>query len=195
MKVPILDLAAFTRLGREANLIVLAVGLASIPFGYLTIIQPIYLKSIGIDEASIGIILSVSTLTTSLLIIPFGILSDRYSKRWILIFGESLTALAWLIYAVLVDIVAFYTSAFIRGLGSAAIFAPLAALLAEKTSKDNRTVAFSLSSFASMAGSTAGAMASGIPDWIMRELGSGVVLAYRPLFWASLSSPHFPHWS
>ncbi len=185
MKVLTLGLAPFTKLSRDANFIVLAAGLSSLPFGYLMVIQSIYLKSIGIDEASIGLIFSISTLICSLLIIPFGILSDRYSKKWIMIFGQALTAVAWLIYAGFVDTGGFYASSFLLGIGNAGIFAPYQALLAEKTTDEDRTVAFSLSSFAYMAGSTAGAMASGVPEWLIRELGSDIVQAYRPLFLAA----------
>lgn len=185
MKALALELAPFTKLNRDANFIVLAAGLSSLPFGYLMVIQSIYLKSIGIDEGSIGLILSVSTLTSSLLIIPLGILSDRYSRKWIMILGQALTAFAWLIYAGFVEIWGFYASSLLLGIGNAGIFAPYQALLAEKTTDEDRTIAFSLSSFAYMAGSTAGAMASGVPEWLIREQGSDIVLAYRPLFLAA----------
>lgn len=180
-----LELAPFTKLSRDANLIVLAAGLSSLPFGYLMVIQSIYLKMIGIDEGSIGLILSVSTLTSSLLIIPFGILSDRYSRKWIMIFGQALTAFAWLIYAGLAEVWGFYASSLLLGIGTAGIFGPYQALLAEKTTDEDRTVAFSLSAFAYMAGSTVGAMASGVPEWLIREIGSGIFQAYRPLFLAA----------
>jgi len=181
-----LGLDRFTKLNRDVNLMVLSGGLASLPYGYLMIIQAIYLKVIGIDEATIGLIFSVSTLTGALLTIPVGILSDRYSKKWISVIGGAVLAVAWLLYVVSVDVVAFYVASFLLGVGFST-FTASTALMAERTSEDERTVAYSLWSFAFMAGSTLGALASGIPDWIMQQMGVGPVLGYQPMFVAAFA--------
>ena len=177
------NLGQFTKLGRDVNLLVLAGGAFSVPFGYLVVIQAIYLKVVGIDEGTIGIILSLSTLTMSLMTIPFGILADKYSRKWVLVFGGVLSALGWVPYAMFVDVSAFYIASVLMGLGNATVSAQMA-LIAEKTKNDERTVAFSLSFVAYMAGSTIGALACGIPDILAKEFGLDVVQAYQPLFLA-----------
>jgi len=164
------NLGQFTKLGRDVNLLVLAGGAISIPFGYFVVIQTIYLSTVGIDDGTIGIILSLSTLTMALMTIPFGILADKYSRKWVLIAGGVLSALTYLPYATLVNVDAFYISSVLMGLGSAT-FSAQTALIAERTKDDERTVAFSLSFFAYMAGSTIGALACGIPDFLAKEYG------------------------
>ncbi|HYA21939.1 MAG TPA: MFS transporter [Thermoproteota archaeon] len=176
-------LGQFMKLGRDVNLLVLAGGAVSIPYGYFTVIQTIYLSTVGIDDGTIGIILSLSTLTMALMTIPFGILADRYSRKWVLIAGGVLSALAWIPYAALVNVGAFYVASILVGLGSAT-FSAQTALIAERTKNEERTVAFSLSFFAYMAGSTIGALACGIPDFLMKGYGLSAMAAYQPLFLA-----------
>jgi len=176
----------FMRLSREANLIVLSGGLASLPFGYLMIIQSIYLKMIGIEEGTIGLILSVTTLTGAVLTVPFGILADRYSKKWVLMSGGFISGFAWLMYALTQDVGLLLASSVLQGL-SYATFGATTAMLAEKTSEGERTVAFSLSNVVFMAGSSVGALASGIPDWLIRGFGQGTAQAYAPLFVAAFA--------
>ncbi len=177
------NLGQFTKLGRDVNLLVLAGGAVSIPFGYFVVIQTIYLSTVGIDDGTIGIILSLSTLTMALMTIPFGILADKYSRKWVLIAGGVLSALAYLPYAAFVNVDAFYIASVLMGLGSAT-FSAQTALIAERTKDDERTVAFSLSFFAYMAGSTIGALACGIPDFLMKGYGLNVMGAHQPLFLA-----------
>jgi predicted MFS family arabinose efflux permease len=174
------NLGEFMRLGRDANLIVLSGGLVSLPYGYLMVLQTIYLKSIGFDEGAIGIVLGLATLVSSLLTIPFGILSDRYSRKWIIVFGGLLSGVAWLAYGFSTDQNVIYASSVLMGLGSAT-FSASTALLAEKTDDSERTTAFSLSFFAYMVGSMVGALACGIPDFLSTTYGLGVVESYRPL--------------
>ena len=179
------SLGQFMKLGRDVNLLVLAGGAISIPYGYFTVIQAIYLSSVGIDDGTIGIILSLSTLTMALMTIPFGILADKYSRKWILIAGGMLSVLAWIPYVALVNVNAFYVASLLIGLESAT-FSAQTALIAEKTKNEERTVAFSLSFFAYMAGSTIGALACGIPDLLMKEYGFSTMAAYQPLFIAGI---------
>jgi len=175
------NLGEFMRLGRDANLLVLSGGVVSVPYGYLMVLQTIYLKSIGFDAGAIGIVLGLSTLVGSLLTVPFGILSDRYSKKWILIAGELLTAVAWLAYGFSTDLNVLYASSVLMGVGNAT-FSASTALLAEETTDSERTAAFSLSFFAYMLGSTIGALGCGIPDLLAATYGWSIMESYRPLY-------------
>lgn len=175
------NLGEFMRLGRNANLLVLSGGVVSVPYGYLVVLQTIYLKSIGFDAGAIGIVLGLSTLVGSLLTIPFGILSDRYSKKWILIVGELLSGVAWLAYGFSTDLNVIYASSFLMGVGNAT-FSASTALLAEETTDNERTAAFSLSFFAYTLGSTIGALGCGIPDLLAANYGWSVIESYRPLY-------------
>ena len=93
--------------------------LASFPGGYGQVLLPIYMKQIGISALLVGVLTTISLLATSILLIPFGILSDRYGRRMFLILGGVLTAASWAIMAFSTDIAYIGISRALVGTGAA----------------------------------------------------------------------------
>jgi len=54
------------RFERDANILIVSVGIASLSGGFAGVVQPIYLNMIGISPALIGVIASVSIVASSL---------------------------------------------------------------------------------------------------------------------------------
>jgi MFS family permease len=156
--------------------------LIGLPSGYAQVILPIYFKLIGISAILVGVLTTVSLLATSILLVPFGILSDRYGRRPFLILGGFLIAISWAIMTFTTDFVYIAISRAISGIGNALTSAPFNAALADVSSDEDRTRAFSISSFVSQIASTGGALISGMPEALQAGFGFDLVSSYRPMF-------------
>ena len=143
---------------------------------------PIYMKQIGISAVLVGVLTTISLLATSILLIPFGILSDRYGRRTFLILGGVLTAASWAIMAFSTDIAHIGISRALVGTGAALMSAPFNAVLADISSDQDRTRVFSISSFVAQISSTGGALISGIPEILQAKFEIDMFSSYRPLY-------------
>jgi len=156
--------------------------LASFPGGYGQVLLPIYMKQVGISAVLVGVLTTISLLATSILLIPFGILSDRYGRKMFLILGGVLTAASWAIMAFSTDIAYIGISRALVGTGAALMSAPFNAVLADISSDQDRTRVFSISSFVAQISSTGGALISGIPEILQARFEIDMFSSYRPLF-------------
>ena len=161
------------------------------PIGFLNIVLPIYFNKVGLDSSIIGQLYAVSAVTSAVLLVLFGLLADRFGRKPFVIGGTLLPAVSYAIFLGTTDPVWLTLAAGIGGVGLAnGLSGVLAgssfnALLAEKTSDENRTMVFSLGSAAWTGALMAGALLGGLPEWL-QSLGFGLVDSYRPLFWLSL---------
>jgi MFS family permease len=68
---------------------------------HLIFIYPVYaimFKDNGLDTSQIGSLLAVWAFVAFLLEIPFGIIADKFSRKWVLIFGSILKFLVFIIW-------------------------------------------------------------------------------------------------
>lgn len=169
-------------MNRDAKILIITSGIGSIPWGFLSVIQPIYFSLINFDPAQIGLLFTISALTGALLSIPFGILADKFGRKIFLITGGFFSFFSFLIYLITIEFLWYIFSSFISGLSGAMYFSPFYALFADKTDDNKREKAFSYSAFLGSACFTIGALLSAIPDILQFEMGFSILNAYRPMF-------------
>jgi len=145
-------------------------------------VLPVYLKLIGISAVLVGVLTTISLLVMSILLVPFGILSDRYGRRPFLLAGVFLTAVSWAIMVATTEFTVIAISRAIAGIGNALTSAPFNAALADITSDEDRIKVFSMSSFVSQIASTGGALISGMPEALQAWFGLSLASSYIPLF-------------
>jgi len=96
----------------------------------------------GADHALVGLALGMYGLTQAILMIPFGMASDRIRRKKVIIFGLLVFALGSFVAATATDI---YWTIFGRALqGAGAISAAVTAMLADLTREEHRTKAMAL---------------------------------------------------
>jgi len=167
---------------KSKRLLFFSNALISFPGGYAQVVLPIYLKLIGITAVLVGVLTTISLLATSILLIPFGVLSDRYGRRVFLTLGGILAAASWGIMAFTTDLTFITISRALVGIGSALTSGPFNAALADVSSDEDRTKIFGFSSFVSQIASTGGALISGLPEVLQAGLQTDLISSYRPLF-------------
>lgn len=67
--------------------------LIQIGMGVFSVMYNLYIRELGLPEAVNGSVISVTSLATALMLVPAGILSDKFGRKWILITGTALTAI------------------------------------------------------------------------------------------------------
>ncbi|OZA26871.1 MAG: hypothetical protein B7X91_10285 [Hydrogenophilales bacterium 17-64-11] len=96
----------------------------------------------GADHTLVGLALGMYGLTQAILMIPFGMASDRIGRKKVIIFGLLVFALGSFVAATAADI---YWTIFGRALqGAGAISAAVTAMLADLTREEHRTKAMAL---------------------------------------------------
>jgi MFS family permease len=96
----------------------------------------------GSDPLMVGLVLGVYSLTQGLLQLPFGMASDRFGRKPVIVFGLVLFALGSLVAAQATDV---FTTVLGRALqGTGAISAAVTACIADNTRDSQRTKAMAL---------------------------------------------------
>jgi MFS family permease len=119
--------------------------LSSIGYGYLMVAISAYLPEVGISSADVGLLMGTSGAAMVASAIPFGLISDRYGRKWILLLGNFLLPPTMFAYALTTDMTALLAAAILAGIAEGAILSSWNALIADNTTVDNRHLAFSLS--------------------------------------------------
>ncbi|MDI9644494.1 MAG: MFS transporter [Candidatus Verstraetearchaeota archaeon] len=109
---------------------------------------PYFLTKIyGLTDVFMGTIIFVMGLSMVVTSIPFGMLSDRYGRKNMLMSSNLIFSLVIFIFAVTDNPVILLTAAALSGISEAASSASSNALLADKAGSTKRTPAFALAYF------------------------------------------------
>jgi MFS family permease len=174
---------------RNVLVLILTLALNNLGISYLMIVITAYLPEVGVATHTIGLLIGVEGLTMALSAVPFGLLSDKWGRKWIII-GAILGATP------LFFIVAFTTNTSLLLMGGAfagilegAYLATVNALIADQTNLVNRDSAFTLS-FILVGG--ASSIGSALPVLIpflshVIGVGSGAVHSDLLIFFGVLS--------
>lgn len=71
--------------------------LIQIGMGIFSVMYNLYIKELGMKEAVNGNVIAMTALATAIMLIPAGLLSDRFGRKWALIIGTGLTAITFFI--------------------------------------------------------------------------------------------------
>ncbi len=168
---------------RDGRLILLEKTVRTVPYGYLGVLFAVYLGQLGFDPLAIGIVLTLTVLSSALYTFVVSFLADRIGRRKTLIFFALTDVLAGTLLftstnwwaPVLAGIVGNMTV----GAGEVGPFLSLEqAILPQTCSPNRRTLAFSIYNLVGYGASSLGALLAGLPQYV----------GYRPLFLGYMAS-------
>ncbi|GAA0326921.1 MFS transporter [Bacillus carboniphilus] len=136
---------------RNVKLAQLANILAQIGMGVFLVIYNFYVRELGYSEQTNGEIIAFTSLATAIVLIPAGIMSDRTSRKKVMIFGSILVALTLLFRGVFQDESLLLLFAFLTGAFMAFVQVSIVPWLAENSTAKQRVHLFSFH-FAVMTG-------------------------------------------
>jgi MFS family permease len=162
---------------RDGRLILLEKAVRTVPYGFLGVIYAVYLAQLGVDPFLIGIVLTLTVVSSALYTFIISFLADRIGRRKTLVFfalmdvvaaGLLLSSTTWWAPA-LAGIVGNMTV----GAGEVGPFLSLEqAMIPQTTRTDRRTLAFSAYNLIGYGASSAGALLAGLQNYV----------GYTPLF-------------
>jgi MFS family permease len=172
---------------RDVAILLAAMGLTSLPYGYTLVVLPIYLSDIGFSGPVIGAITSVSSIANTIALVPFAVAADRYGRKLFVLVGFLSGTIAYLLFAFTRDINSLLVASALGGVGlagglSSAVWTPAwTALLAEKA-HEKRTGAFAWSQGIWALALTIGSFMSVIPFLLRTKLNVTFGASYEYAF-------------
>jgi MFS family permease len=171
--------AAFNR---NTSLLILGGAIVSVPIGFILVSLPVYLQRLpAIETTFIGVVLTVTGVTGVALMVPVGLMADRFGRRRTLALGGISASLALLLLGFADSVLSVLVFAILFGAAEAFYFSSWNALLADASSERARPTVFGVSFTASAIGMAVGTLLGGVADAAI-QMGATPQAAYQPLF-------------
>ena len=151
-----------------------------IGMGVFSIMYNLYIRELGLPETVNGSVISVTALATAFMLIPAGLLSDKFGRKWILIIGSTLTAIMLFGRSVVTAEQPMLVLAFTTGIVWALIQVSGVPFLAENSSPKERMHLFSMHfAFVTVANVIGSLLGGVIADLLQFFAGLGEVESIR----------------
>ena len=171
----------------EASLLLVARALRALGDGYMAVLLPAYLLTIGLDTLQVGIVSTATMLGSALTTLAVGAWGHRFASNRLLLCAAVLMVATGMGFASLSSFWPLLVVAFVGTLnpssGDVSVFLPLEhARLARAARANARTALFARYSVLGALCAAFGALAAGLPDWLARDAGVTRLAALRGMF-------------
>ncbi|WP_019156201.1 MFS transporter [Robertmurraya massiliosenegalensis] len=147
---------------KNIKLSILANVFAQIGFGIFMVIYNFYIRELGYDEQVNGQVISLTSLATALILVPAGMISDRFGRKKVMLIGSILTGFVFLLRGIFEAQSLLLILAFVTGLTMAFITVSSIPWLAENSKPLQRVHLFSMYSAVMTGASVIGNLFGGI---------------------------------
>ncbi len=151
----------------NARLYLLNMVIAGAAMGIFRLLFNFYVLSLGYDQALLGNLVTINSLTALLAALPCGFLADKIGRKAALLTAGVLSSFS--IFAMILSpgIGVFYATNMLFGLSQSLAAVTMGPFLMENSGEDERTYLFSFSSGLQMASSSVGSWIGGyLPTWM-----------------------------
>lgn len=171
---------------RVARRILLARALRDFGEGFVAVLLPVYLTSLGHTAFEVGVIATTALFGSALLTLLIGAIGTRYDLRTLLLAASLLMIASGIGYAVADEFWLLAVVALVGTInpsaGSANVFVPLEhTLLSLEVAPRARTRAFAQYSLVGALAAACGSLAAATPEWL-EALGVDTVVSFKLMF-------------
>jgi MFS family permease len=157
---------------RNARLYLLNVVIVGAAMGVFRLLFNFYVLSLGYDQALLGRLITISSLTALLAALPMGYLADLLGRKRALLLSGSLMSASIMAIVLWPTEGNLYGMNIVSGIGQSLGAVTMAPFLMENSGDEERTYLFSFSSGMQMAMASAGNWIGGyLPTWIGNTRG------------------------
>lgn len=162
-------------------------GLRAFADGYVSLLLPVYLLSLGLTPFQVGVIATATLLGSGILTLWVGLRAYGFKRRALLLGAAALMALTGLGFATITSFWPLLLIAFVGTLnpssGDVSVFLPLEhSILARVVEDRERTATFARYSLVGALLGALGALAAGLPELLAPALNASVGSAYQAMF-------------
>jgi MFS family permease len=165
----------------NARLYLLSVVITGAAMGVFRLLFNFYVLSLGFDEALLGRLITISSLTALLAALPMGYLADIFGRKSSLVLSGLLVSLSVFAMVLWPDQGVFYAMNVVSGIAQSLAAVTMAPFLMENSGDEERTYLFSISAGLQMAMASVGNWIGGyLPTWVsgLREVSPTSSTAY-----------------
>jgi MFS family permease len=171
----------------DARRLLTARGLRAFGDGFVSVLLPVYLLGLGLDELQIGAVATATLVGSAALTLLVGLVAHRFHVRPLLLSASVLMAATGAAFVLVHDFWPLLLVAFIGTLnpssGDVSVFLPLEQSVLPSTSSANqRTALFARYSLIGSLVGAAGALFSGVPQFIVTRTGVSPTAALQSMF-------------
>jgi MFS family permease len=172
---------------REARLIYAGRGLRAFGDGFVSLLLPVYITTLGFDAFAVGLISTATLLGSAALTILIGLCAHRIGRRLLLVVAALIMIGTGIGFLLERDLWPLVVIAFIGTLnpspGDVSLFYPLEqALLAESVPAQSRTAAFAVYALIGSLVAALGALAAGLPQLLHDHFSLSFLTALQAMF-------------
>ena len=161
---------------RNARLYLLNVVIVGAAMGVFRLLFNFYVLSLGYDEALLGTLITISSMTALLVALPMGYLADILGRKNSLLLSGALMSASIMAIVIWPSQETLYGMNVVSGIGQSLGAVTMAPFLMENSGEKERTYLFSFSSGLQMAMASVGNWIGGyLPTWIGTTRGLPVV--------------------
>jgi MFS family permease len=178
----------FKWLSRDGKLLLAARTLRTFAYGFLSVVLAIYLKLVGFNDLSIGIILSATLINSVFFTLIASFYADKIGRRKVLIVYSALMSTSGLVFFVTSNYVALIISAFIGTINvtgtETGAFLSIEQAMLPQTINDpkKRNTVYALYNMAGTFAMSAGVLLSALPHVFVQQYGWNQIESIKPLF-------------
>ncbi|KVQ14240.1 ABC transporter permease [Burkholderia ubonensis] len=170
-----------------AWIILVSRGLRGFCDGFIAVLLPAYLLSLGFAQFDVGLISTATLMGSAVATIAVGMVASRFPHRRMLTLAAIMMAATGIGFASLSSMWPLLVVAFVGTLnpssGDVSLFLPLEqARLAEAATGHARTSLFARYSLVGAVSAASGSLAAGMPLWIASHAGMSLLAAMRAMF-------------
>jgi MFS family permease len=179
----------FPPLSRDGWLLFASCGVRSLAYGFLSVILGLYLDAVGVSTTAIGWIFTAALAGGALMTILITAIADSFGRKFLLIAGALMMALAGCVFAVsnnpiLLAIAAIFGTISPSGKEVGPFLSLEQAILPQTTHDRHRTAVFSAYNLVGSFAGALGALAVSLPSF----LSLTAIAGYRFLIWGYVVS-------
>lgn len=173
----------------DGRLLFATCGVRTFAYGFLSVILGLYLAATGLDSNTIGAIFTAALAGGAAMTIVITGVADRFGRRWMLVLGALLMALAGVVFALTSNPLLLAMAAIVGTISpSGKEVGPFLsleqAILPQTIKGEQRTSVFAAYNLVASLAGAAGALAAGVPDLF----GITGVAGFRALVWAYVAA-------
>ncbi len=165
----------------NARLYLLSVLITGAALGVFRLLFNFYVLSLGFDEALLGRLITISSLTAMLAALPMGYLADIFGRKASLVLSGALVSLSVFAMVLWPYQGVFYAMNVVSGIAQSLAAVTMAPFLMENSGQEERTYLFSISAGLQMAMASVGNWIGGyLPTWVsgLRDVSPTSSTAY-----------------
>jgi MFS family permease len=171
----------------EARVLLWGRGLRAFGDGFVSLLLPVYLTVLGVDEAGVGILTTATLAGSAAMTLLVGFIAHRFGHRLLLLAATVMMLGTGAGFALETRFWPLVLIGFVGTLnpssGDVSVFLPLEqAMLADSVSDRSRTSVFALYSLIGSLVAALGSLAAGLPELLQATLALGLAKSLQAMF-------------